>query len=88
MAFSVGKRKTLPEGMSVTLRWSVPDKLKDHWIRFDTSEGRASIEDEKTQTVTISHLTPDTPVTATLYAISPDAREWHYTAIVIPPAKK
>ena len=83
MTLSLTERKTLPEGESVTLRWSVPSELKDCWIRFDTSEGRASIEDEKAQTVTVSHIPPKTPVTATLYAISPDGKEWRYTALEI-----
>ena len=88
MTLSLTERKTLPEGESVTLRWSVPTELKDCWIRFDTSEGRASIEDEKAQTVTVSHIPTKTPVTATLYAISPDGKEWRYTTLAIPATKK
>lgn len=79
------ERKQEVEGEAVTLRWSAPDELKDNWIRFDTSEGRASIEDEKAQTVTVSHIPANTPISATLYAISPDGKEWHYATLVIPP---
>ena len=88
MTLSLTERKTLPEGESVTLRWSVPTELKDCWIRFDTSEGRASIGNEKAQTVTVSHIPTKTPITATIYAISPDGKEWRYTALEIPATKK
>jgi hypothetical protein len=84
MTLSIVQRKQSPEGEAVTLRWSVPTDLKDCWIRFDTSGGRASIEDEKAQTVTVSHIPPNTSVTATLYTISPDGKEWHYITLRIP----
>ena len=88
MTLSFVGRKQAPEGESVTLRWGVPEDLKDCWIRFDTSEGRASIEDEKAQTVTVSHLPPGTPFTATLYAISPDGKEWRYATLAVAPPPK
>ena len=88
MTLSFVGRKQVPEGESVTLRWGVPEDLKDCWIRFDTSEGRASIEDEKAQTVTVSHLPPGAPFNATLYAISPDGKEWRYATLAVAPPPK
>ena len=87
MTLSIIERKQTSDGESVTLHWSVPSEFKGNWIRFDTSEGRASIEDEETQTVTVSHIPPNTPIIGTLYAVSPNGKDWHYTTLAIPSIK-